>query len=117
MGEVLIAIILTAIVGMLVFIWGIRKEQTLPETLTQQLMAKSRAVLIGRLRKQGEATFEEMGTWLDGLVVGPLWSSRRLKVSDPEKFLEALIPVLVEQGDIEEIRREGRRFYRLKNRK
>jgi len=31
-------------------------------------MAKSRAVLIGKLRKQGEATFEEMELgWMAGL--------------------------------------------------
>ncbi|WP_018963511.1 hypothetical protein [Coprothermobacter platensis] len=113
----ILTIVLTAIVGIIVFIWGMRKEQELPRTLTKQLLAKARSTILAKLKKQGEGTREDMEKWLDGLIVGPMWSSRRVKVTDPSKVVEILLPILIEQDDIEEERREGRSFYRIKKRK
>ena len=117
MSEILKVILLSALCGVLVFLWGVKKEKELPKELERELLIRARSTILGKLRKQREATMEEMCTWLNGLVVGPIWSNRRLKVTDPQKLLEVLLPLLVEQGDIEEIKREGRSFYRLKNRK
>ncbi|ACI16889.2 MAG: hypothetical protein WBI80_01900 [Coprothermobacter proteolyticus] len=109
-----IAVFLSAIAGAVVFLWGVRKERELPKILSDQLVVKASDVVLKTLKKQSEATKKDLAGLLDGLVVGPFWSSRKLKITDPEKVLDIVLPLLVEEGKIEEIRRSGNTFYRLK---
>jgi hypothetical protein len=113
-ARYVLTFILTALAGMVVFLWGVRKEQELPQTLTQQVLSASRNVVLKNLKGQKEATMEDMEQWVDGLVAGPIWSSRRVKVTEPRKILEVLLPLMVERGDIGEEKRQGRTFYHLK---
>jgi len=65
---------------------GVRKERELPKILSDQLVVKASDVVLKTLKKQSEATKKDLAGLLDGLVVGPFWSSRKLKITDPEKF-------------------------------
>ncbi|NPV87901.1 hypothetical protein HPY42_00010 [Coprothermobacteraceae bacterium] len=112
--RLLLALFASFLLGAAVFVWGARKEAELPKVLSEEFIAKGSSVVLRKLRQKGEATFEEMLPWVDGLTVGPIWSTRRLKVTAPQKALEAILSYLTEKGAVEEVRRSGRTFYRIK---
>lgn len=100
-------VLLFALATMLVYGWGLRRAQRQERDLMSLLYAKGVSRVKKALRRRGPLTRGELREVVQGLSAAQPFSKERLGVTEPSKFLDALLPYMLEQRLITE-QRDGK---------
>ena len=111
-GMMVLGIILFAIAGAILYVWGLKKSLTQGEELQRMLLSKCGGKVIRYLKKNGTISEKEMAAVVAGVQAGLLWARRRAAVQDPRKFTKQLTEFLLTQQYIESADKDRYRLRR-----
>ncbi|MEA4941317.1 hypothetical protein SDC9_97983 [bioreactor metagenome] len=111
-GMMVLGIILFAIAGAILYVWGLKKSLTQGEELQRMLLSKCGGKVIRYLKKNGTISEKEMAAVVAGVQAGQFWSRRRAAVQDPRKFTKQLTEFLLTQQYIESADKDRYRLRR-----
>ncbi|TCO63910.1 hypothetical protein [Caldanaerobacter subterraneus] len=106
--KYLLYVILVALITMLLIYVGYIKESTLPDELVNDLYRKSKKKITDYLSKNKSASIPELQDLIKNIKGRVFWSSKQVKVNDPEKFVNFIVDDLYKNGLIS-IKYEGNR--------
>ena len=106
-------VLLFALATMIVYGWGLVRSQRQQGDLMKMLSAKG-ASAIRKALKKGPLTRKELEDVVKNLTAGQPFSRRRMGVTDPAKFLDALLPYMITQRMITQDEEGGKTVYRLR---
>ena len=110
--EYLPYVLLFALATMIIYAWGlwrsIRQQQDLSNMLSAKGVSKIRKAL-----KKGPASRNDLEQAVSGLTARQPFSSEQISVTEPGKFLDSILPYMIRQKMITEIREKSTTVYRL----
>ena len=100
---------------MLIYGWGLWRTQRQTGDLTRQLYAKARSRVRKAVRKNGRMTRKELIPVVRGLTARQPFSSKQMGVTDPDKFLDALLKYMLLQKDLRQEQQGNKTYYTLEH--
>ena len=98
---IVLGILMFAVAGAVLYIWGLKKSISQGEDLQRMLLSKTGNKVLKYLRKNETITEKEIVGLVAGTQAGQFWSKRRVTVQDPKKFTKQLTEYLFRQQYIE----------------
>lgn len=108
---ILLGILLFAVAGAVLYVWGLKKSVTQGDELQRMLLHKCGGKVIKYLKSNESISEKEIAKLVDGVQAAQFWSRRRAAVRDPKKFAKELTEFLLDQQYIQPA---GQGRYRLK---
>lgn len=108
-------VLLFALATMIIYAWGLWRSMRQSQDLSNLLSSKGVARIKKALRKNKELTASELQACVKGLTAKQPFSRQQIAVTDPEEFLDSILPYMVRQKMITEDKSGGRTVYRLKS--
>ena len=107
-------VLLFAAAVALIYGWGLWRTARQGQDLANLLSSKGIARIRKALRRNGPMTEKELRSIVTGLTARQPFSKETIGVTDPEKFLQSLLPYMKRQKMITEEKEKGRTVYRLR---
>lgn len=107
-------VLLFALVTIIVYAWGLWRSVRQNQDLSNMLAAKGVSKVKKALRKNKALTLKELEPFVKDLTAKQPFSRQQISVTDPEEFLNSILPYMVRQKMIIENKEENRTVYRLK---
>lgn len=107
-------VLLFALVTIIVYAWGLWRSVRQNQDLSNMLAAKGVSKVKKALRKNKALTLKELEPFVKDLTAKQPFSRQQIAVTDPEEFLNSILPYMVRQKMIIENEEENRTVYRLK---
>ena len=107
-------ILLFALATMIIYAWGLWRSVRQNQDLSNLLAAKGVSKVKKALRKNKALTLKELEPFVKDLTAKQPFSRQQIAVTDPEEFLNSILPYMVRQKMIIENKEENRTVYRLK---
>ena len=102
------------VITAVVYAWGLYRAQTADRDDQALLESKGASRIRRALRKKGPMTRAQLRPVVEGLTASRPFSQRRIAVTDPDQFLDALLPYLVEQRFVSVRKERGTELYELR---
>ena len=107
-------VLLFALATMIIYAWGLWRSVRQNQDLSNMLAAKGVSKVKKALRKNKALTLKELEPFVKDLTAKQPFSRQQISVTDPEEFLNSILPYMVRQKMIIENKEENRTVYRLK---
>ena len=107
-------VLLFAAATALIYGWGLWRSMRQNQDLSNLLSSKGVAKIRRTLRKNGPLSRSELEPAVKDLTAKQPFSRQQIAVTDPEEFLNSILPYMVRQKMIIESKEENRTVYRLK---
>lgn len=107
-------VLLFALATMIIYGWGLWRSMRQGQDLSNMLSAKGVSAVKKALKKNGPLTRQELEPYVKGLVAGQPFSKQRMGVTDSKIFLESIIPYMLKQRIIKEVKQNGKIKYEIK---
>ena len=107
-------VLLFALVTIIVYAWGLWRSVRQNQDLSNMLAAKGVSKVKKALRKNKALTLKELEPFVKDMTAKQPFSRQQISVTDPEEFLNSILPYMVRQKMIIENKEENRTVYRLK---
>lgn len=106
-------ILLFALATMVIYGWGLWRSMNQNKDLSNLLCSKGIARIKKALKKNGQMSRKEMEIVVKDLRVHQPFTREQMGVTDPQKFLDSILPYMVKQRIILEIKENHKISYRL----
>lgn len=106
-------VLMFAAATMIIYGWGLVKSQRAAKDDTKLLYSKGEAKIKKALRQSDGMTRFELRELIKDLKATPAFSNRTIAVTNPDEFIDLLLPYMVMQKEIKEIRENGKNVYKL----
>ena len=106
-------ILLFALATMIIYGWGIWRSINQNRDLSNLLCSKGISKVKKALKKNGPMTKKELESYVKGLTASQPFNNERLTVTVPKEFLESIIPYMIKQRIIIEVRVGYKVMYKL----
>ena len=107
-------VLLFALATAVIYIWGLWRSMRQKQDLSNMLSAKGISKVKKALKKNGPMTRKELEPFVKGLTARQPFSKEQIGVTEPDKFLDSILPYMVKQRIITEETQGGKRVYSLK---
>ena len=102
------------LIGAALYVWGLWKGENQSWDFTKQIYAKGRRTVSRALKKNGAMNFEQLVVSVKGLSVHPPFSQEKMGITEPERFLRALLSLMESENTIMKEEKNQQILYRLK---
>lgn len=106
-------VLMFMVATMIIYGWGIIRSQRSARDDTKLLYSKGAAVIKKALRQKESMTRFELRELIKDLKATPVFSRRTIAVTNPDEFIDLLLPYLVIQKEITETKENGKTIYKL----
>lgn len=106
-------VLMFMVATMIIYGWGIIRSQRAAKDDTKFLYSKGASVIKKALRQNEGMTRFELRELIKDLKATPIFSKRTIAVTNPDEFIDLLLPYLVNQKEIIEIKENGKTVYKL----
>lgn len=110
-------VLLTALATMIIYGWGLIKMQHQTQDLVSMLYSKCERKVRKQLKKKGRMSLKEVEQLVEGTQVRLFYSKQRMGVTDAKTFAKSMLSHMKSIGDIVEEYQQGKRSYRLTEKK
>lgn len=110
-GQKVLGVVLFALAGAILYVWGLKKSLNQQEDLNRQLISVCGSRVVKYLKRHDSITKQEIAKLIQGVSTGQFWSRHKVKVQDGSKVSGQVIAFLLEQQYIEAVNQGS---YRLK---
>lgn len=107
-------ILLFAAATALIYGWGLWRSHRQQQDLSNLLAAKGVARIKRALKKNSRMTRKELEEAVKGLTTSQPFSKERIAVTNPRQFLDSVIPYMIRQHLISEVRENNKVYYILR---
>lgn len=112
--KYIIYILSIMVLTMLMIFVGYIKEKRLPYELTAKLYKKCSKKIYDFLLKNQCATINDLKKCIKDVHASVLWSRRKVKVTNPNQFIDFIIENMIKQGKLDIKQENGKKLYCLK---
>ena len=106
-------VLLFALATAVIYIWGLWRSMRKKQDLSNMLSAKGISKVKKALKKNGPMTRKELEPFVKGLTARQPFSKEQIGVTEPDKFLDSILPYMVRQKMILEEKKENKAVYQL----
>ena len=106
-------ILLFALATAIIYAWGLWRSMRQKQDLSNMLSAKGIAKVKKALKKNGPLTKKDLEPFVKGLTARQPFSKEQIRVTEPDKFLDSILPYMIHQKMIREERAESKAVYQL----
>ncbi len=106
-------VLLFALATMIIYGWGLWRSMRQQRDLANMLSAKGVSAVKKALKKKGPLSAKDLEPFVENLTARQPFSKEQIGVTDAGKFLESILPYMVRQKMITEIRENGKAVYQL----
>lgn len=106
-------VLLFALATMIIYGWGLWRSMRQNQDLSNLLSAKGISKVKKALKKNGPLTQKELEPFVTGLTARQPFSREQIAVTDPGQFLGSILPYMVRQKIITEVKKENKAAYQL----
>lgn len=106
-------VLMFMVATMIIYGWGLIRSQRAARDDTKFLYSKGASLIKKALHQNEVMTRFEIRKLITGLKAKPLFSKRTIVVTNPDEFLDILLPYLVTQKEIIEVKENGTTVYKL----
>lgn len=108
-------ILLFALATMLIYGWGLWRASRQSQDLSNMLSAKGISRVKKALKKNKVMTKRELREVVRDLTASQPFSSKKLGVTDADKFLDSILPYMIRQHMIMETKKGNEKAYQLRS--
>lgn len=106
-------ILLFAVATMLIYGWGLWRSMHQNQDLNNLLTSKGISRIKKELKHNGKMTKKELADCVKGLTASQPFSKQRIGVTNPNQFLDSLLPYMERQEMIRKSKQNGKIYYDL----
>ena len=106
-------ILLFALATAIIYAWGLWRSMRQKQDLSNMLSAKGIAKVKKALKKNGPLTKKDLEPFVKGLTARQPISKEQIRVTEPDKCLDSILPYMIHQKRIREERAESKAVYQL----
>ena len=106
-------VLLFALATAILYVWGLWRGMRQKQDLSNMLSAKGISRVKKALKKSGPLTRKELEPFVKELTARQPFSKEQIGVTEPDKFLDSILPYMVRQKMIREEKRENKTVYQL----
>lgn len=106
-------VLMFMVATMVIYGWGLIRSQRAAKDDTKLLYSKGASRIKKALRQSGGMTRFELRELVKDLKATPAFSKRTIAVTNPDEFIDLLLPYLVTQKEITEVKENGKTVYKL----
>ena len=106
-------VLLFALATAILYVWGMWRAMRQKQDLSNMLSAKGISRVKKALEKSGPLTRKELEPFVKELTARQPFSKEQIGVTEPDKFLDSILPYMVRQKMIREEKRGEKTVYQL----
>ena len=106
-------ILLFAVATMLIYGWGLWRSMHQNQDLNNLLTSKGISRIKKELKRNGKMTKKELSDCVKDLTASQPFSKQRIGVTNPNQFLDSLLPYMERQEMISKSKQNGKVYYDL----
>ena len=106
-------ILLFAVATMLIYGWGLWRSMHQNQDLNNLLTSKGISRIKKELKRNGKMTKKELSDCVKDLSASQPFSKQRIGVTNPNQFLDSLLPYMERQEMISKSKQNGKVYYDL----
>lgn len=114
MLSYIIYILLFAVLGAVLYAWGLKKAQSQSVELAKMLYSKCAKVVKKELKKKEYLQRNEIEQLIKDVKVGQFYSKNKMAVTNPKEFINPFLEFMTKNGILEEDMIKGKKVYSLK---
>ena len=103
-----------AVMGAVVYAWGLKKAQNQSMELAKVLYRKCEKIVCDELKKKEYLQKAEIEKLIANVNAGQFYSKNKLTVTNPKEFVNVFIEYMMKKGTLEEHMEKGKKVYSLK---
>ena len=107
-------VLMFAVMGALLYTWGLKKSQNQQMQMIQRLYAKCEKIVCKELKGKEYLLKKDIEKLVSGVKVGEFYNKNKLGVTNPKEFTNAFVDYMVKKGSLQEEMVNGKRMYCLK---
>lgn len=106
-------VLMFAVATMIIYGWGLWRTMRQGQDLSNLLCSKGIANVKKALKKNKSLTRKELEPFVKDLTAKQPFNSERIGVTDPKAFLDSILPYMLKQKMIKEVKEENKVVYQL----
>ena len=106
-------VLMFAVATMIIYGWGLWRTMHQKQDLSNMLCSKGISKVKKALKKNKSLTKKELEPFVKDLTAKQPFNSERIGVTDPNAFLDSILPYMLKQKMIKEIREDKKVVYQL----
>ena len=106
-------VLMFAVATMIIYGWGLWRTMHQKQDLSNMLCSKGISKVKKALKKNKSLTKKELEPFVKDLTAKQPFNSERIGVTDPNAFLDSILPYMLKQKMIKEIREDKTVVYQL----
>lgn len=114
MIRYILYVLMFAVMGAIIYIWGLKKAQSQSMELARRLYAKCEKLVCKALKEKEFLQKSEMEKIIANVQVGQFFSKNKLAVTNPKEFINVFLEYVIKKGVLEERMEKGKKVYCLK---
>lgn len=107
-------VLMFAVMGAVIYTWGLKKAQNQSLELAQVLYRKCEKLVCKELKKKEFLQKKEIENLISGVHAGQFYSKNRMTVTNPKEFVNVFVDYMIKKGTLEEHMEKGKKVYCLK---
>ena len=114
MFRYVIYILMFAVLGAVLYAWGLKKAQSQSQELARMLYAKCGKIVKKELKKKEYLRKNEIEQLIKDVQVGQFYSKNKMGVTNPKEFINPFLEYMTKNGILREDMIKGKKVYYLK---
>lgn len=111
MVRYIVYILLFAVLGAVLYIWGLKKSQNQAAELTKMLYGKCEKLVLKELKKKEYLRKNEIEQLVKNVRAGQFYSRNKVAVTNPKEFVNSFLEVMLKKGLLTEGMVKGKKVY------
>lgn len=107
-------VLMFAVMGAVIYVWGLKKAQNQSVELAGRLYAKCEKLVCKELKEKEFLQKSEIEKVITNVQVGQFFSKNKLAVTNPKQFINVFLEYEIKKDVLEERMEKGKKVYCLK---
>ncbi|MFQ7355685.1 MAG: hypothetical protein ACLROG_13685 [Coprococcus phoceensis] len=114
LSRYVIYILMFAVLGAVLYAWGLKKAQSQSQELARMLYAKCCKIVKKELKKKEYLRKNEIEQLIKDVQVGQFYSKNKMGVTNPKEFINPFLEYMTKNEILREDMIKGKKVYYLK---
>lgn len=114
MLRYVVYLLMFAVLGAVLYVWGLKKAQNQSVELARSLYKKCERLVYKELKKKESLQRKDVEELVANVRVGQFYSKNKMGVTNPREFSKAFLEYMIKNNKLDEQMKNGKKVYSLK---
>lgn len=114
MLKYILYILMFAVMGALLYMWGLKRSQNQQMQMIQKLYIKCEKIVRNEFKQKDYLLKKDIEKLIVDVKVGEFYKRNKLGVTQPKEFTNAFVDYMIRKGSLQEETVKGKKMYCLK---